>query len=324
MPAQLDCSMHDADVIIVGAGPAGSACAWKLQKQGMRVLLLDKEPFPRLKSCAGWVTPGVLRDLLIAPGDYPLGLTHFSRFLITIKNMRFSLKTHQYAIRRIEFDNWLLERSGADFEVHQVKQIEKIDDGFVIDGRFSARYLVGAGGTNCPVYRTFFQNFLPRDHKRLILAMEEEFAYPVADRTCRLWFFQNGLRGYAWYVPKADGYVNVGVGGTADGLRNSGQNLKHHWELLTWKLEADRLVPGHTYHPIGHSYYVRGDVSLPRIGNAFLVGDALGLATRDMGEGISAAIQSGLRAADTIVRGCDYSLDAISRYSFPSLLGWRG
>jgi len=290
----------------------------------MQVLLLDKVPFPRLKSCAGWITPGVLRDLQITLGDYPHSLTHFSRFLVTINKMRFSMRTNQYAIRRIEFDSWLLQRSEAEFAVHQVRQIEKNDDGFVIDGRFSGRYLVGAGGTNCPVYRAFFQELTPRDHKRLILAMEEELPYPAADSACRLWFFQHGLRGYAWYVPKADGYVNVGVGGTADGLRNSGQNLKHHWELLTWKLEADRLVPGHTYHPIGHSYYVRGNVSLPRIGNAFLVGDALGLATRDMGEGISAAIQSGLRAAEAIGKGYDYSVDSIPRYSFPSLLGWRG
>lgn len=316
--------MYNADVIIVGAGPAGSACAWKLKQYGMRALLLDKEPFPRLKSCAGWITPGVLGDLQINPGNYPHGLTHFSRYLITIKKMRFRLKTNQYAIRRIEFDSWLLQRSEAEFAVHQVRQIEKNDNGFVIDGRFSAMYLVGAGGTNCPVYWAFFQELIPRNHKRLILAMEEEFPYPVADTACRLWFFQHSLRGYAWYVPKAGGYVNVGVGSTADGLWNSGQNLKHHWELLTRKLEADGLVTGHTFHPIGHSYYVRGDVSQPRIGNAFLAGDALGLATRDMGEGISAAIQSGLRAADAIVTGGNYSVDSIPRYSLPALLGWRG
>ena len=316
--------MHDADVIIVGAGPAGSACAWKLRQHGMRVLLLDKETFPRLKSCAGWITPGVLQDMQIAPADYPHGLTHFSRFLVTIKKMQFSLRTRQYAIRRIEFDNWLLERSGADFAVRQVRQIEKKEDGFLVDGKFSARYLVGAGGTNCPVYRAFFQELSPRNHKRLILAMEEEFPYHAADLTCRLWFFQNGLGGYAWYVPKAEGYVNVGVGGTAEGLRLDGDNLKRHWELLTRKLEMAGLVAGHIYHPIGHSYYVRGATPLPRIGNACLVGDALGLATQDMGEGINAAIQSGLRAADAIAGGCVYSVDSIPRYSLPSLLGWRG
>ena len=82
--------MNDADVIIVGAGPAGSACAWRLKQQGMQVLLLDKETFPRLKSCAGWITPGVLRDLQIGIEDYPYGLTDFPRFLITIKKVRFS------------------------------------------------------------------------------------------------------------------------------------------------------------------------------------------------------------------------------------------
>ncbi len=48
------------------------------------------------------------------------------------------------------------------------------------------------------------------------MAQEEEFQYDLTDTRCKLWFFQNKLPGYAWYVPKEDGYVNVGLGGFAD------------------------------------------------------------------------------------------------------------
>jgi flavin-dependent dehydrogenase len=60
-----------------------------------------------------------------------------------------------------------------------------------------------------------------------------------------------------------------------------------------------------------------------RIGNAFLAGDSLGLATLDMGEGIGPAIRSGQLAAEAILSGADYSVASIPRYSFPSLLGIR-
>ena len=52
-----------------------------------------------------------------------------------------------------------------------------------------------------------------------------------------------------------------------------------------------------------------------RIANAFIVGDSIGLATRDMCEGIGPAIRSGLLAADAIGQGTEYSIDAIGRYS---------
>ena len=51
------------ETIIVGGGPAGSSCAWKLKKQGKQVLVLDKESFPRLKLCAGWITSKVMENL---------------------------------------------------------------------------------------------------------------------------------------------------------------------------------------------------------------------------------------------------------------------
>jgi flavin-dependent dehydrogenase len=59
--------MKTTDVLIVGGGPAGSSCAWRLNQRGVDVLLLDAQDFPRQKLCAGWITPQVLTDLQIDP-----------------------------------------------------------------------------------------------------------------------------------------------------------------------------------------------------------------------------------------------------------------
>ena len=63
--------MRSVDVIIVGGGPAGSSCAWRLRRHGVECLILDRAEFPRLKLCAGWVTPQVLADIELDPREYP-------------------------------------------------------------------------------------------------------------------------------------------------------------------------------------------------------------------------------------------------------------
>jgi flavin-dependent dehydrogenase len=157
----------------------------------------------------------------------------------------------------------------------------------------------------------------------LIVAQEEEFPYDFTDGIGRLWFVENKLPGYSWYVPKVNGYINVGVGGKAEALKANGDTLKNHWNFLVEKLDQLGLVKNHEYKPSGHSYYLRQRTGTVRKRNAFLVGDAAGLATLDMGEGIHPAIQSGLRAADSIGKGSVYSVDSISRYSMPWLFGLR-
>lgn len=315
--------MKNTRVIIVGGGPAGAACAWKLQQHQVDFLLLDKAVFPRVKPCAGWITPQVLKDLELDPKDYPGGITHFDRFQIAVKNFHFTLRTDQYAIRRVELDNWLLQRAGENVVNHAVRKIVHANNRYIVDNEYSAEYIVSAGGTHCPVAKTFFPDYHSTGKSSLIVAMEEEFPYEHAGQPCHLWFLQNGLPGYAWYVPKANGYVNVGVGGDEAGLKANNDTLVRHWDLLVDKLERMELVTGHAYHPIGHSYYLHGKNAAPRRDNAFITGDAAGLATVDMGEGIGPAVLSGMRAAESILTASDYSLKSISKYSFPSLLGLR-
>ena len=315
--------MIRTDVLIIGGGPAGAACARRLKQAHVGNIVLDRSKFPRFKPCAGWVTPDVLKWVEMDINSYPFGLTEFNSFDVSINGFKFKLPTHQYSIRRFEFDHWLLQMAGTEFHVHDVREIRLVEGEFVVDNEYSAHYLVGAGGTRCPVYQTFFSKTSPRLQGSLIVAQEEEFRYDVKDTRCKLWFFENKLPGYTWYVPKKDGYVNVGVGGFTEQLNRRGDTLKNHWNLLVKRLEEAGLVFNHVYKPVGHSYYLRRNLPELRIDNAFLVGDALGLATLDMGEGIGPAIRSGQLAAETIINGATYSVESIPRYSFPSLLGFR-
>jgi len=312
--------MFDTDVIIVGGGPAGSACAWQLRQHNIDCIILDQAKFPRFKPCAGWITPQVLAELKLKEGNYPYGLSTFTSLRVNLNDFKFRLPTRQYAIRRYEFDDWLLHRSGALFFQHAVKAIRYENGEYIIDDRFRAKYLIGAGGTYCPVYRSLFKDVSPKTRDTLIAAQEDEFPYKPASMDCWLWFWK-GFPGYAWYVPKANGYVNVGIGAWAERLKASGVSLKAQWERLLEHLDAQDLVRNYNLKPSAHSYYLRQPSPQIRNENALLVGDAAGLATLDMGEGISPAIQSGLRAAEAIATGQPYSLEGIARYSQGALLG---
>ena len=80
--------MRSCEVLIVGGGPAGSAAARKLTQRGVDVLVLDKETFPRLKLCAGWITPEVVRDLEMDPASYPYRFLTFERLHIHLHLFR--------------------------------------------------------------------------------------------------------------------------------------------------------------------------------------------------------------------------------------------
>lgn len=313
--------MISTTVLIVGAGPAGASCAARLKQASVEFLLLDQQPFPRAKPCAGWMTPKALSEINFDSRQYPHSFTTFSKFIVSVRGRRFTLPVCQYAVRRIEFDHWLQQRVGLEVTQHTVKHIHQTADGYEIDGKYTCRYLVGAGGTYCPVYRGLFRKTSPRENQGLIVAMEEEFAYPYTDANCRLWFMENGLPGYAWYVPKVNGWLNIGIGAKSEKLKGNGGDIRNHWQALTAKLERLGLVRGHTYRPISHTYYLCPGASMAtRINNAFLVGDAAGLATQDMGEGIGAALISGSRAAEAILSGGEYTLDGIPRYSLPYIV----
>lgn len=307
--------MRTVDAIVVGGGPAGSTCARKLVQAGVDVLVLDRAAFPRTKLCAGWVTPEALQDLDIEPADYPRGLLTFERLRVHWKFVSLAPATRQFSVRRYEFDDFLLRHSGAEVLQHKVGGIRADGSDWIVDDRFRCRYLVGAGGTACPVYRQVFSATSPRNPALQTATLEQEFACDWRDPDCHLWFFDGGLPGYAWYVPKAGGFVNVGLGAMAQALKARGGHLREHWARFVDRLKREDLVDYAEFRPGGYSYYLRGAAGTVRIGNAFLAGDAAGLATVDMCEGIGPAIRSGRLVAEAITGGGEYSLDSIGRLS---------
>ena len=310
--------MRRYDALVVGGGPAGSTAAWRLHQAGADVLVLDRERFPRLKLCAGWITPEVVRDLEMDLAAYPYRLLTFPRLRVHLGRLRVPVGCVQHSIRRFEFDAWLLERSGAPLMQHNVRHIVADDAGYCIDGEFRCRYLIGAGGTRCPVYRALFRELNPRASELQIVTLEHELEYDWRDGDCHLWFFDHGLPGYSWYVPKENGWLNVGIGAIAERMKSGGHDIRAHFARLA-ALLGGGLTPGARYDPSGYSYYLRGRTDVVRRGNAFITGDAAGLATRDLGEGIGPAIRSGLRAARAILGGESYELDDVTGLSIGSI-----
>lgn len=315
--------MLNTDVIIVGGGPAGSSCAWQLKRRGWECIVLDRERFPRTKLCAGWITPAVIQDLELDISSYPHSFLTFQTIYVHIWGLTTPIKAIQHSIRRYEFDHWLLQRAQAPVYKHDVKTIHREGGYYIIDGEYRCKYLVGAGGTRCPVYRSLFRTDNPRSRLLQAVTLEHEFAYPWHDEHCRLWFFHKGLPGYFWYVPKAGGYLNIGIGGMADKLKRRGLDLKSYWQRFTELLKKKRLVDEYAYEPGGYSYYLRGAVETVRVENAFLVGDAAGLATVDLCEGIGPAVKSGIIAANTISLETPYKLDSVINYSAENSIARR-
>jgi flavin-dependent dehydrogenase len=315
------------ETIIVGGGPAGSSCAWKLKKRGREVLILDKQTFPRLKLCGGWITSKVMENLEFTPDDYPHSLLKMKTKMY-VAPFPFSLgswptRWTDYSIRRIEFDNWLLERSQAPIKTHQVKSIEQQGSYYVIDSKYQCKYLVGAGGTGCPVRRIFFPN--QRIKQEEIITLEKEFKYPQRDDIAHIFFCDHGLKGYSWYVPKGNGYLNIGLGGFSFYFKKSRSNIHTHFQWFLESLIKRGLLDEQTAQQLktqGYAYYLFSNGGEVKKNNCFLIGDSAGLATIDLGEGISPSIESGLLAAEEILGQSQYSKTAISSISLNRFCQW--
>jgi len=297
------------EVVVVGGGPGGSTVAWRLARAGLRVLVLDAAVFPRIKVCAGWVTPEALGDLEIDPEKYPLTIKPFEACILEFEGGRHETawqSTASYGIIRREFDHYLLERAaaaGADVRWGlRVTAVEQRPDGVAVvteRGRFAAPLVIGAGGHRCPVAHALGE---VSEREEVVAAQESETRLP-AHWVERLGAFMRApelyveadLRGYGWYFPKQD-FLNIGVGctGAGDG------SLPRRREALVASLRASGRLPADM--PIepfkGHAYVVRRQAPRRLAGPRFmLVGDAAGLARDLSGEGIGPAIRSGLLAA---------------------------
>jgi len=314
--------MDSCEVLIIGGGPAGSTCAGRLRQAGFDVLLLDKATFPRDKPCAGWITPLVLETLAIDRDDYRRG-----RILQEISGFRTGLmhgdevdirygKAVSFGIRRSEFDQYLLQRSGVRQSLGEpVVTLQRHKGGWLVNGRIQARLLIGAGGHFCPVARFLGAKINRED---AIAALEGEFAMspeqeqrcPVQADTPALYFCRD-LLGYGWLFRKGS-YLNVGLGRLD--RQGAGQHMREFQAFLEQRGE---LLPGLAARFQGHAYLLYGGKN-PRTrvaDGALLIGDAAGMAHLQSGEGILPAIESANLAADTVVAANgDYQRSSLESY----------
>lgn len=313
--------MDSRDIVIVGGGPAGSSCAWALRNSGLDVLIVDRAKFPRDKLCGGWITPLVAEELELDLTDYGRSrtlqpITSFKTGALEQREVYLDCgKVVSYGIRRREFDDYLLRRSGARVrEGYGITSLERVSDGWLINGEITARMLVGAGGHFCPVARHLGKG----DEPQPVVAREVEFemtpeeaaACTVRGETPELYFCRD-LVGYGWLFRKGD-YLNIGLG------RLDPHNLPEHLDRFAesmeragkFKLERRRRFSGHAYFLFGHSHRQIVD------DRVMLIGDSAGLAFAQSGEGIRPAVESGLMAAEVLqaARG-DYQRARLDRYA---------
>jgi menaquinone-9 beta-reductase len=330
------------DVVVVGGGPGGSTVAWRLARAGYRPLLLDSAVFPRVKLCAGWVTPEALADAEVEPEKYPATMQPFDACRFEFDGQRHETRWRRpasYGILRREFDHYLLERAratGAD--VHEGTRVTGVTaehDGVRVTtdrGAFTAAVVVGAGGHRCPVAQALGD---VSEREEVVIAQESETRLPPVTIAAlgEAWrapelYVEADLRGYGWYFPKGD-VLNVGIGCVA----GPGADLPGRRASLLRTLRAAGRLPGDlVLEPFrGHAYVVRRRAPRRLAGARFcLVGDAAGLARDLSGEGIGPAIRSGLLAADAIeahLRAgtslASYAESIVSRYGSGEA-GWLG
>jgi geranylgeranyl reductase family protein len=301
------------DAIIVGGGPAGTAAAWHLHKQGVEnVLLLDRRVFPREKPCGSGLTRKAQRylDEMGVRGKVKERAYEVPKiYLVTPRGRAFCEKIDNeqlpfmLVLNRTVLDHVLLEHvrenGVAVREGVEVKELLKGNGGFqgvlTREGeRLQAKTLVMASGVHS---RKFLPGGLPSTR---IAALVGWFRGTQLEKNTAYMFWDDAfLPFYGWIFPEADDLVNVGVGLEEPGC--NGKTLRDAYELMQSrylkKCMNDATPLGSTRgYPIHYTYHVKQVVQ----DNALFVGEAASLVDPVSGEGIAQALISGRIAAHAI------------------------
>ena len=311
----------DYDVAIVGAGPAGTACALGLRRSGLRVALLDKAQFPRDKVC-GDAIPGhalkALRQLdpAFAEGLWqlePLDAVRQSRLVAPNgDSLVLEWKLPSFNSPRETFDNALLElvRTHAPtttiLENTSLKGLAMAPDHVRLQPaqgpEITCRLVVGCDGANSVVMRKLLpEPRLARAHHCVGVRAYFENIAGAESGTTEFFLTRDYLAGYCWLFPVGQGRYNVGLGMLAEVVAQHKVDLKETLLrlLATHPALAGRFAAARQLGPIvGFGLPLGGGRVRPISGERFLLcGDAASLIDPLQGHGIDTAIQSGMLAA---------------------------
>jgi geranylgeranyl reductase family protein len=308
--------VHVHDVVVVGAGPGGSAAAHFLSARGLDVLLLDRADFPRDKTCGDGLTPRALRilDAMGLLGTVAAQACAVDGYEVVAPNGRSTTAaiTGDYGalvVPRLTLDQVILDRaiaSGATFEprvtITNVKPTQHGAQAQATDGRtFDARLAIIATGAATNVLR---QSGILSRQPRAMLAARAYFDNLQRDlpSTFQLRFDGVPSPGYGWVFPTAPRAANVGVGFLPQ--RRSG-TAAQAFQRFTRVGSIARTLHGASQTGPLKGYPIRVDfLRAPTFAEkTLLVGEAAGLVNPLTGEGIDYALESGKIAAEHVVRG---------------------
>jgi geranylgeranyl reductase family protein len=293
-----DAGVERFDSIVVGAGPAGATAALRLARGGARVLMLDRERFPRDKPCGGGLTLRAVRQLPV-PIDpvvedvvdrFELGFRYRRRFerggdgplvMMTQRRRLDAFLAEQAAAAGVEF------RDGVRATVVEAAEGVVRFDG----GAAGAPVVIGADGVNGLCARAL--GLAARRRNGVALEGNVSYIHAREGRWRGRAVVELGAvpGGYAWVFPKGD-HVNVGVGG----WESEGPRLREHLEQACTEYE----LPGSRLEALrGYRLPMRRPGDVAGEGRVLLVGDAAGLVDPLSGDGIYEALVSARLASES-------------------------
>ncbi|HXZ26436.1 MAG TPA: FAD-dependent monooxygenase [Terriglobales bacterium] len=294
--------MKDWDLIVVGAGPAGTAAAITAARQGARVLLLERGAFPRHRVCGEFVSPeslGLLQEF--ARESPPLASLldeaeriAQARVFLDGQVWEFPVRPAGASIPRFDLDAalWgLAQAAGADCRQATVTAAGQ-NGGFRVDttaGSYHARALINASGRWSNLGPP--ERFAARSPKPRWLGVKAHFREPRPASSADLYFFRGG---YCGVQPVAADRVNVCAMVRADAATTLEEVLKQHPSLAERSREW-----GPVMEPVATSPLLFGKPEARR-GGLLLAGDAAGFVDPFVGDGISLALRGGVLAAQAL------------------------